>query len=327
MTALTLLAGLLALVPAAGALFTAAYARRVARRYPPEGAFLDVDGLRVHYLDAGPRDAEGARTVVLLHGASSNLAESMLGMGKALLERGYRVVAFDRPGHGWTGRRRGGRMGRPDRQAAVLAAALRRLEVRGALIVGHSWSGSVAPLLALDHGDVAGALLVLAGVTHPWPGGRVAWYNHAAASWAGWLLTRTVVTPLGLALFPSAAARTFAPQPVPPGFAERARIPLLFRPATFQANAEDVAALFEAVSRQSSRYSEIRIPVTVLGGDADEIVWTDLHSRSFARDVPGARLVVLPDVGHMPQYARPDLVIAEIEALAARAGRAAGRPG
>ena len=46
------------------------------------------------------------------------------------------------------------------------------------------------------------------------------------------------------------------------------------------------------------------MPAVVIGGDADSVVWTDLHSRSFARDVPGAELVVLPGIGHMPQYVK-----------------------
>ncbi|MGO4573570.1 alpha/beta fold hydrolase [Microvirga sp. 2TAF3] len=307
----------LVVIFAAGGIFTFGYAWWVERHYPPTGAFMEVDGLRLHYVDKSPADGRSLGTVVLLHGASSNLTEAMLGIGTALTGR-YRVVAFDRPGLGWTERGNNADMATPARQADILAQALRKLEVSNAVVVGHSWSGSLAPLFALDHTDVAGAILILSGVTHPWPGGGIAWYDHVSASWAGWFLTRTLAIPVGLMLFRSATEHTFAPQAVPPGFVERAQIPLLFRPGPFQSNGEDIAALYDAVKRQSIRYPEIRIPVTVIGGDADEIVWTDLHSRSFARDVPGTKLIVLPGIGHMPQYARPDLVLSEIEVLAER---------
>lgn len=176
----------------------------------------------------------------------------------------------------------------------------------------------MAPHFALDHTDVAGAVLILSGVTYPWPGGNVAWYNTAAASRAGTLLSYTLATPLGLLLFSSALRHTFAPQTPPPRFAEAAQIPLLFRPQAFKANGEDIAALYAAVAEQSARHKDISIPITVIGGDADEIVWTDLHCRSLAHNVPHAKLIVLTGVGHMPQYAEPDLIRAEIEALAAQ---------
>ena len=307
------------------ALFTWYYAAQIERRHPPVGSFMEVDGRRLHYVDTSPPDREPLGTVVLLHGASSNLVEIMLLLGAALQPR-YRVIAFDRPGHGWSERESHPAAALPARQAKVVAEALRRLKVEKAVVVGHSWSGSIAPNLGLDHTDVAGALLILAGVTHPWPGGSIAWYNRLSASWFGWLFARTLATPVGLMLFRSAARKTFAPQDMPPDFLEKARIRLLFRPKVFHANARDIGVLYGAVSEQSARYSEIRIPVVAMGGDADEIVWTDLHSRSLAREVPGAELVVLPGVGHMPHYARPDLVINQVEVLAERlaAARACG---
>lgn len=308
---------ILAGVLATCALFTWYYAGEVERRYPPVGSFMEVDGCRLHYVDTSPPDREPQGTVVLLHGASSNLVEIMMLLGASLQSR-YRVVAFDRPGHGWSERESQRSAALPASQAEVIAKGLRRLGVEKAVVVGHSWSGSIVPNLGLDHTDVAGALLVLAGVTHPWPGGAIAWYNRLSASWLGWLFTRTLTTPFGLLFFRSAARKTFAPQDMPPDFLEKARIGLLFRPKTFHANARDIGVLYGAVAEQSARYSGIRVPVVVMGGDADEIVWTDLHSRSLAREVPGAELVVLPGVGHMPHYARPDLVISRIEALAER---------
>jgi pimeloyl-ACP methyl ester carboxylesterase len=302
---------------ALGAAFTYLYAWTIERRFPPTGRFVEVDGCRLHYREEGPNQEPARGTVVLLHGASSNLVESMLGLGGSL-SQSYRVLAFDRPGHGWSERKPGLSEAEPARQAALIAGALRQLGVRNAVIVGHSWSGAIVPHLALDHADVTGAILVLSGITSPWPGGYIGWYRRLIDSRAGWLLMRTLAVPVLLMLRPSMKRKTFRPQAAPRGIVTEGFIPLAFRPRTYEANMQDFAVMYDAVLRQSMRYREIRLPVTVVAGDRDEIVWTDLHSVSFAREVPGAELILMPGIGHMPQYADQETVLAAIVALAER---------
>jgi pimeloyl-ACP methyl ester carboxylesterase len=305
----------LALVLALGALATWLIARNVEARFPPTGRFVEVRGGRLHVLEAGP--AGGAPAVVLLHGASSNAADLMQALGGRLAQT-HRVIALDRPGHGWSERLGEPEMAQPAPQAAAVAEALRALGVERAVIVAHSWAGAVAPHLALDHRDVAGALVLLSPVTHPWPGGTISWYYGPATSVVGRLFTRTLTTPAGALLMGTVTRAVFAPQAAPEGYLEAARIPLVLRPSAFEANAQDVAGLYDAVTAQNSRYREIRVPATVIAGDVDRIVYTDIHSRSFAREVPGTKLIILPGIGHMPHYAATDLVVDEIEALAAR---------
>jgi pimeloyl-ACP methyl ester carboxylesterase len=91
------------------------------------------------------------------------------------------------------------------------------------------------------------------------------------------------------------------------------------RPREFLANARDLVTLKTAVEAQSPRYGEIRMPVTIISGDADKTVSTVIHSRMFAK-ATGAKLIVLPGIGHMVQNAVPDLVVSEIEAMAVRIG-------
>ncbi len=311
--------GLLAaffLLALAGAAFTYAYGWLIEKRYPPTGHFIEVDGCRLHYREAGSENASRG-TIVLLHGASSNLVESMLGLG-SFLSRRYRVVAFDRPGHGWSERQPGLKEAEPARQAALIAGALRKLGVHNAVMVGHSWSGTIVPNFALDHQDVAGAILILAGITTPWPGGYIGWFRRLIGSWAGRLLVRTVALPITLVLRPWMKRKTFWPQPAPPGIVKKGFIPLAFRPRAYEANMQDFAVMYHAVLSQSSRYGEIRMPAVVVAGDRDEIVWTDLHSQAFVHAVPGAELVLMPGIGHMPQYADGQTVLSAIEALAER---------
>jgi pimeloyl-ACP methyl ester carboxylesterase len=76
-----------------------------------------------------------------------------------------------------------------------------------------------------------------------------------------------------------------------------------------------------AVAEQAPRYAAIKAPITIITGDADKTVSTNIHSRPLAATAPNAKLIVLPDVGHMVQYAVPDLVISEIEAMIGRMAR------
>jgi len=241
----------------------------------------------------------------------------MLGLGRPL-SQSHRVIAIDRPGHGWSERKPGLGEAEPARQAALVAGALRQLGVRNAVVVGHSWSGTVAPHLALVHADVTGAILILSGITSPWPGGTIGWYRRLIESPVGWLMFRTLAVPALLMFRPWIKKKTFAPQAAPRGIVKKASIPLAFRPETFEANMQDFAVMYRAVLEQSARYREIRVPTIVMAGDEDQIVWTDLHSRSIAREVPGAELILLPGIGHMPQYAEGEKVRAVIEALAER---------
>ena len=301
-----------------GGLATWALTRAIETRYPPTGRFVEIGGGRLHYTDTGPADGNGRVAVVLLHGASGSHADPMLAFGDKLSKR-HRVIAFDRPGHGWSDRIDGPAAAAPARQAAIIQDALARLEVDRAVVVAHSWAGALLPNLALaDPGRLVGAVY-LAPVTHPWPGGGIGWYHRpAAAAGLGWLMTRTIVTPVGALVLDAVTRAVFAPQVPSADYRERARVPLALRPSAFRANSEDMAGLHAAASAQQQRYREISAPTVIISGDADPIVRTDIHSRGLARDLPGAKLVILPGVGHMVQHAAPDVVVAEIEALAAR---------
>ena len=93
---------------------------------------------------------------------------------------------------------------------------------------------------------------------------------------------------------------------------------MLLRPNEFIANAQDLAGLKEFVRQQAPRYGELKMPVTIISGDKDPVVYTDIHSRAIVRQVPQAKLTVLPGVGHMVQYVAADDVVRAIDEVALR---------
>lgn len=298
---------------------------RIEAAFPPNGRFVDVPGGRLQVIEAGLPPDQARATLLFLHGASSNAADPLFALGSRLADR-YRLLSFDRPGHGWSDRPDGAADASPARQAALIRAGLARLTDRPVIVVAHSLAGAVGTALALDHPDAVSGLVLLAPVTHPWPGG-IAWYYHvAAAPVLGSLFVNTAAIPVGLSALEPGATSVFAPQPMPADYLEKARIALLMRPATFAANAQDVSALHAFVSRQQARYGQIAVPTSIITGDVDDTVSPTIHSAAIARQIRGARLVVLPGVGHQPHYANPQRVVEEIDAVAGLASRARAEP-
>ncbi len=301
----------------------------ISRRFPPAGAFVEIgDGARLHYTERDPVGAPRG-TVVLLHGASGNQADLMVPLGDPLAARGFRVLAFDRPGHGWSDRPDGEEGdASPARQAVLIAEGLHRLGVADAIVVGHSWSGALAAVFALDHRDVTGGVVLLSPVVYPWPTGIEWYYGPAASRWLGPAFTHIVTLPVGQLLLPAGVASVFSPQPVPPRFAERTGVELVLRPDEFENNATDVFHLHAFVTELGPRLPGIAIPTAIVAGDSDTIAPAYFHGVRLAHEVRGATIDLLKGRGHSPQWSDPGVVVAAIVSVADRMGlkAAAGEP-
>ena len=320
-----MLIGLSLLAAIVGGLFafTAFEQWRIEARFPPSGAFVVVNGVRLHYTERRPIGAPRA-TVVLIHGASGSQADMMIPLGDRLAQRGYRVFAFDRPGLGWSERPSVPDSASLPAQATLIADATQALGVPRAIVVVHSLAGVIGTNLAITRKDFTQGLVLLSPVDLPWPGGDVSGvYRLAATPVVGWLFSWLAVMPVGLATFEQGVASVFAPLPTPPNYVERTGAKLILRPASFRYNAQDVVGTYATVIKQGPRLGEITAPTAIVTGDHDEIVLTRIHSYGAERDIPGATLTVLPGVGHSPHWADPEAVVQVIENVAERAGVAA----
>lgn len=288
-------------------------------RYPPLGQFVEVDGRQVHAFVAG-----SGPDLVILHGAGGNVRDYTFEFVDRVKDR-YRVIVFDRPGHGWTEQtdpRYEAALLReaegPEEQAAFLYKAALRLGVEDPIVMGQSYGGAVALAWALNHDPAA--VVVVSGVSHPWPGTLSPSYTVAGSALGG-----VTVVPFVTAFPPDGAVdgileRIFAPQSVPEGYAKYFGVPLSLRRDALRANARQVNRLRPHVVRIAERYPMLDLPVEIVHGEADTIVPIDIHSEPLAERVPGATLVRLEGIGHMPHHAAPEAVIAAIDRAAARAG-------
>ena len=289
----------------------------IERRNPSIGDFADIGGARIHYVHVpAPANAD-LPPIVFIHGASANLRDQMLPL-RPLLEGRAEMLFFDRPGFGWSGRGPGNNED-PSAQTNTIAALMDHLGMKKAVIVGHSFGGAVTTAFGHEHPDKTLGLVFLAPATHPWPGGATSWYyDLTTIPVIGWLFSETLAYPAGTQQMADATTCVFSPNKVPDNYLSLGSIPLVLRPSAFRANATDVAGLYRYALGAASHYNEIKTPTVVISGDRDKVVYAEIHSVGLVRDIAGAELVWVHNLGHKPDWIAPDLVVGAIEKVAGK---------
>jgi len=126
--------------------------------------FVDVEGVRVHYQEAGNANAPA---LVLIHGfASSTLVWSKVFL--RLAAAGFRVIAIDMLGFGYSGKPRNGEYTIAG-QATLVVSLLDRLKIKRATLVGSSYGGAVAATCALDYPQRVDRLVLIGTVNNNRP--------------------------------------------------------------------------------------------------------------------------------------------------------------
>jgi pimeloyl-ACP methyl ester carboxylesterase len=298
------------LVLAASAAVNYVLAKRAERRNPPQGRFITIDGVRLHYLDRG-----SGPEIVLLHGLGS-VTDEMAASGIIdPLAADHRVIAIDRPGFGYSGRPRG-RIWTPAAQAALLRQALDALGIQRPVIVGHSWGTMVALEMALRDPDGTAGLVLLAGYYFPTPRLDVALGFWPAVPVIGDVMRYAVSPWLGRLAKPLLYKLLFAPAPVTQSFAEGVPSELIFRPWHLRSAAAEAALLIPGAAALAGRYRDLRLPTAIFAGPGDRIVDFERHSRRMHEALPRSTLHALPRTGHMVHHNAPEQVASVIREMA-----------
>ena len=289
----------------------------IERRNPPVGAFAEIGDARIHFVHVPAGAKADLPPIVFIHGASGNLKDPMIPFRTALEGRAE-LLFFDRPGHGWS--TRGTSNEDPHGQAATIAALMDKAGIGKAIVVGHSFGGAIAATFALDHPDRTAGLVFLAAASHPWPGGKTSWYYELARiPVIGSLFAQTLAWPGGVMRIQGATDCVFSPNRAPDAYVRDASIDLVLRPSAFRANSIDVEGLYRHALKIAPRYREISVPTVVISGDRDTVVYEEIHSVGLGRDIPGAELIWVKNLGHKPDWIAPDLAVAAIEKVAGKA--------
>jgi pimeloyl-ACP methyl ester carboxylesterase len=233
---LAVIAGVALGALAVSALVNRNLARKAERDNPPAGRFVEVDGVRLHYVEKGQGEP-----LVLLHGNGSMVQDFISSGLIDLTAKSYRVIAFDRPGHGHSERPRNV-VWTAQRQAHLLSRALHQLGVARAAVFGHSWGASVALALALDHPQLVRALILASGYYYPTARADVIALSGPAIPVVGDVLRHTVSPIIGRLIWPLLMRKIFGPAPIPAKFA--AFPPAMsLRPSQIRASAAESALM------------------------------------------------------------------------------------
>lgn len=277
--------------------------RAAERAHRLRGGFLDVDGVRLHYLERGSGPA-----LVLVHGLGSMVDDFVLSGLLARAAEHYRVIAFDRPGYGGSSRPHHRRW-TPAAQAELLHAALRRLDVYCPVLFGHSFGASVALAYALRY--PVERLVLASGLYYPTPRLDAPLLVPPAIPVLGTLLRYTVSPLVGRLAWPAWLRLIFGPAPVPRRFRQFPAW-LALRPETLRAIGEDAAYLLPAVHAMSANYKGVRIPAVIIAGADDRYVSPRAHAARLHREIAGSQLLLVPGAGHMVHYAAPHALMEAI---------------
>lgn len=251
----------------------------------------------VCYFDTGPPEApSGLPPVLLIHALGLNMTQWEYVAPR--LAAHTRVIGIDLPGCGHSAKPR-----QPYTLAQMSQAViglLEALDIRRAVIFGHSFGGMIAMDVALQRRDLIAGLILMnsAGLTG-WP--------RIFKTLGPWVVRPNVVAPLLVAGLGSVFERIFAtPSPRTRRFISQ--VVDRYDPRFAWEFAHYASPLVSDLIRDfGERAHELTLPVQVLWGESDKLMSLERVKARLAR-LPNARVHTMADCGHMPNLERPEEV-------------------
>ena len=269
---------------------------------PPPSVFVDLDGMKVHLRDEGPRG--DTTPIVLLHGTGSSLHAWDCWVG-ALKEK-RRVIRFDLPGFGLTGPSPQ-RIYTLDSDVRMVIAMLDKLAVKRCVIGGNSLGGAVAWYTALTHPcRVKKLILVDAGGYPDHPISVPIGVRLARVPALTWLLKNTL-------------PRSLVEQGLRNVFGDPSRVTqeMIDRAVELNQCKGNRQALVDRLRQRRpgapfERIRELRLPTLILWGGRDRLIPPEDAER-FHRDIIGSTLMIFDDLGHAPEEEDPPRTVEAVK--------------
>jgi pimeloyl-ACP methyl ester carboxylesterase len=282
------------------------------------GEILELSGGDVQVTDDGATSGgSGDPPIVLVHCYACSLHwwDRLV----PLLAEEHRVIRLDLLGHGGSEKPKSGYS--MEDQAGLLAEALNRLDVEGAIVVGHSLGATVATALAEQSSELVDRVVDIDQAPDNSFGSLPFLARLGYVPVLGQLLDR--ITP-DFAI-KDAYAEAFAPgYDIDAGFDNSDQVVEDFDAMTY-------TSYDESSSEEDSYADEIplderltsaAVPVLLIFGAEDQVFDADESIAAF-EDVPGIQTKVIDDAGHSPNVEQPEETARLILDFAAEADVAA----
>ncbi len=267
----------------------------------PESRYVDLgNGLTVHLRDEGPRDAP---VIVLLHGSNSFL-QTWDDWTKRLTLT-YRVVRFDFPGHGMTG-------AYPARAystaafADVVNRATTKLGVTRFFLGGNSMGGDVAWAYAHKHPEKLSGLILIDSSGQPAPKPTSLPIGFRIAQTPGVRDIMLYITPRSI-IEKSLHQSVSHQEAVTPASIDR-YWELLRYPGNRQATIDRFAKPRDPAVTGAPR---LPVPTLIMWGAEDKLIPVT-SAVWFKQQVPGAKVIIYPGVGHLMMEEIPERSAADL---------------
>ena len=263
-----------------------------------------VDGALLHTVSVGT----GERTVLLAHGFASE-ANAWSLLAPLLVERGFRVVAFDQRGHGQSTIGTDGVS--TDAMSLDYGAVLEVYDLNNVILVGHSMGGFLALAFLLEQHTAlssrVSALMLMA--TFAGDVTKQALQNKAQIPLikSGALQKLLKFGPAQQAFTKSLIGDHYDPQMAD-----------AFIPAFLRAQHTELVPILEAMSSEDryARLGQLDLACTVVVGTEDKTT-PPFHSIDLHNGIANSRRVTLIGAGHGLNWEVPEKLAALISELAA----------
>ena len=286
--------------------------KRAERRHPPRGRFLELRGVRLHFVERGDGPA-----IVFLHGTGSLIQELELSGVPAAAAKKHRIILFDRPGHGHSSRPRL-RLWTAAAQARLFHEALDRLDALPAVVVGHSSGASLALTMAQKFPRDVSGLVLISGYYFPTAKPVFAVPLVTAIPVVGDILVHTVLPWIARAGWIQWLYTIFAPAAIPERDLHCPKS-LCVRPGQLRAAAAEASYAPWRALLNRRRYKKLKLPMAIVAGAGDHLIRTAIQASALHEQCPGARYHLVRGAGHMVHHIAPEEVMLAIDEVCERA--------
>jgi pimeloyl-ACP methyl ester carboxylesterase len=300
-----LLALLLTFFALLGAVAIIGVLQRPNLQIPPGfiGDHIDVKGIPTRVVQRG-----AGRDVLLIHGSPGSIEDWAPLLDS--LKGEFRVTAYDRPGHGYSGDAGAYSL---DYNAEFASALIEALKLTHLVVVGHSYGGATALNMATRSAPNVDAYVIVDSASYQPSRAPDPIYHLLAIPGLGMGFASMLSASIAPSKIRAGLQRVFRDRAPPEAFVDlRARI--WSSPKVSHAAAIETLGAAEALEAQSARYPSIQKPVHILAEADDK--FRIREAEHLYRDISGSSLELLADSGHYLQFEKPAEVVAAVRKVA-----------